>query len=85
MVHDYAASSAFLNDDLPKISCWSNQWKIIFNLDASKHAQEIVFCRKANASNHKTVCFNNIPVIRENIQKHLRLFLDSKFLVLFII
>ena len=85
MVHDYAASSAFLNDDLPKISCWFNQWKIIFNLDASKHAQEIVFCRKANASNHKTVCFNNIPVIRENIQKHLLLFLDSKFLVFFII
>ena len=51
---------------------------MIFNPDASKQAQEIVFSRKANASNHKTVYFNNVPVIRENIQKHLGLFLDSK-------
>ena len=78
MVHDSAASSASLNDDLLKISRWAYQWKMIFNPDASKQAQEIVFSRKANASNHKTVYFNNVPVIRENIQKHLGLFLDSK-------
>ena len=51
---------------------------MIFNPDASKQAQEIVFSRKANASNHATVYFNNVPVIRDNIQKHLGLFLDSK-------
>ena len=38
------------------------------------------FSRKANASNHKTVYFNNVRVIRENIQKHLGLFLDSKLI-----
>ena len=78
MVHDSAASTAFLNDDLLKISRWAYQWKMIFNPDASKQAQEIVFSRKANASNHATVYFNNVPVIRDNIQKHLGLFLDSK-------
>ena len=78
VVHDSAASSAFLNDDLLKISRWAYQWKMIFNPDASKQAQEIVFSRKANASNHATVYFNNVPVIRDNIQKHLGLFLDSK-------
>ena len=51
---------------------------MIFNPDASKQGQEIAFSRKANASNHGTVYFNNVPVIRENIQKHLGLFLDSK-------
>ena len=51
---------------------------MIFNLDASKQAQEIVFSCKANASNHGTVYFNNEPVIRENIQKHLGLCLESK-------
>ena len=51
---------------------------MIFNPDVSKQAQEIVFCRKANASNHETVYFNNVPVIRDNIQKDLGLFLDSK-------
>ena len=78
VVHDSAASTAFLNDDLLKISRWTYQWKMIFNPDASKQAQEIVFSRKANASNHATVYFNNVPVIRDNIQKHLGLFLDSK-------
>ena len=78
VVHDSAASTAFLNDDLLKISRWTYQWKIIFNPDASKQAQEIVFSPKANASNHENVYFNNVPVIRDNIQKHLGLFLDSK-------
>ena len=78
VLHDFAASTAFLNDDLLKISRWAYQWKMIFNPDASKQAQEIVFSRKANASNHATVYFNNVPVIRDNIQKHLGLFLDSK-------
>ena len=36
------------------------------------------FSRKTNASNYVTVNFNNLPVIRENIQKNLGLFLDSK-------
>ena len=61
-----------------KISRWAYQWKMIFDTDASKQAQEIVFSRKANANNHGTVYFNNIQVIRVNIQKHLSLFLDSK-------
>ena len=51
---------------------------MIFNPDSSKQAQEIVFSCKANASNHATVYFNNVLVIRDNIQKHLGLPLDSK-------
>ena len=51
---------------------------MIFNPDPSKQAHEIVFSHKANASNHETVYFNNVPAIRENIQKHLGLFFDSK-------
>ena len=78
VVHDSATSTAFLNDGLLKISLWAYQWKMIFNPDASKQAQEIIFSRKPNASNHATVFFNNVPVIRDNIQRHLGLFLDSK-------
>ena len=51
---------------------------MIFNPDASKQAEEIVFSCEASTSNHRTVYFNNVPVIRENIQKHLGMFLDSK-------
>ena len=78
VVHDSAASSASLNDDLLKSFRLAYQWKMIFNPDALKQAQETVFSRKANASNHETVYFNNVPVVRKNIQKHLGLFLDSK-------
>ena len=78
VVHGSAASSAFLNDDLLKISPWAYQWEMIFNPDASKQAQEFVFSRKANTSNHETVYFNNVLVTRDNIQKHLGFFLDSK-------
>ena len=50
---------------------------MIFKLDVSKQAQEVVFSRKAIATNHATVYFNKDPVIRENFQKHFGLFLDS--------
>ena len=50
----------------------------LFNPDASKQAQEIVFSRKANTSSQETVYFNNVPVIRENIQKLLGLLLYFK-------
>ena len=46
MVHDSAASIAYLNDDLLKISRWAYQWKMIFNPDASKQAQEQAFIAK---------------------------------------
>ena len=51
---------------------------MMFNLDVSKQAQEVVFSRKAITTNHATVCVNNDPVTRENFQKHFGLFLDSK-------
>ena len=43
VVHDSAASLAYPNDDLLKISRWACRWKMIFNPDASKQALEIVF------------------------------------------
>ena len=53
VVHYSAASSGFLNDDLLKISRWVYQWRMIFNPDASKQAQEIVFSRKATQATTK--------------------------------
>ena len=40
--------------------------------------KRLFFSRKGITTNHATVYFNNHPVIRENFQKHLGLFLDSK-------
>ena len=39
-------SAEELNGDLKKISDWAFQWKMIFNPDASKQAQEVIFSRK---------------------------------------
>ena len=78
VVRDIAESSQSLNDNLLKISRWSYQWKIIFTPGASKQAQKIIFFLKASATSYGTIYFNSVPVIRENIQKHLGLFLDSK-------
>ena len=78
VVHDSTLSSVSLNNDLLKISQWAYQWKMTFNPDLSKQSQEVVFSRKGITTNHATVYFNNDPVIRENFQKHLGLFLDSK-------
>ena len=78
VVHDSTGSSVSLNNDLLKISQWAYQWKMIFNPDVSKQAQEVVFPGKAITTNHETVYINNVPVIRENFQKHLGLILDPK-------
>ena len=51
---------------------------MIFNPDAPKQAQEILSCWKARATDHGTGHINNVPLIRENILKHLGLPLNSK-------
>ena len=48
----------------------------MFNSDALKQAQKTVFSRKASATKYGTIYFNNVPVIREIMHKHLALFLD---------
>ena len=78
VIHDSTLSSVSLNNDLLKISQWAYLWKMIFNPDVSKQAQEVVFSLKEITTKHATVYFNNAPVIRENFQKHLGLFYDSK-------
>ena len=47
VIHDmYNVSAGKLNEDLKKISEWAFQWKIVFNPDASKQGQEVIFSRK---------------------------------------
>ena len=41
-----AISSSNLNEDLVKITRWAYQWKMSFNPDITKQAQEIIFSRK---------------------------------------
>ena len=46
VVHDADLPENQLDDDLSKISEWAFQWKMSFNPDLPKEAQEIVFSCK---------------------------------------
>ena len=61
-----------------KVSNWAFQWKITFNLDINKQAQEIIFSCRLQKSNHPSLTFNGTSVTQSEIQKHLGMFLDSK-------
>ena len=52
VVHDLNTSTNNLNEDLKKINDWANQWKMSFNLDPTKQAQEVIFFRKIKKPLH---------------------------------
>ena len=71
-------SAQNLNEDLNKINHWAFQWKINFNPDLSKQAQEAIFSRKLQKSIHPPLHFNNIAVTQSTTQKHLGMLLHVK-------
>ena len=60
------------------VSNWTYQWKMSFNLDLLKKAQEVIFSRKVNNVLHPPLTFNNADVGQIRSQKHLGMFLDFK-------
>ena len=52
VINDINTSPNDLNDDLSKINDCTIQWKMIFNPNPSKQAQEVIFCRKRQNLNH---------------------------------
>ena len=78
VVHDKNTSANELNNDLRKISNWAYQWKMSFNPDPLKQAQEVIFPCKMTKTNHPTLIFNGNPVHQVALQKHLGMFLDYK-------
>ena len=78
IVKDKNESANILNGDLQLISSWAYKWKMLFNPDRKKPAQEVLFSRKTRIENHPTISLNNIPVERTTFQKDLGLILDEK-------
>ena len=72
------ASENDLNHDLKKISNWAFQWKMSFNPDPSKQAQEVIFSRKLKNVSHPPLVFNNVNVSSCKSQKHLGILLDAR-------
>ena len=77
-VVDINKSVTKLNTDLEKISQWVYQWKMQFNSDPNKQANEVIFSRRLISNNlaHSPVKFNN-NISRCSHQKHLGVALDS--------
>ena len=79
-VYDIRKSASQLNDGLKKISHWAYQWKIQFNPDPNKQANEVTFSRKTSSYNflHSPIKFSNNEISKCPHQKHLRNAFDSK-------
>ena len=60
------------------ISNWAFQWKMSFNTDPSKQAEEVIFSRKLQKSTHSSLSFNNNTLTQSVTQKHLGMLLDTK-------
>ena len=71
IVNDPTLSANALNSDLSKIENWAYQWKMSFNPDLSKQAQEVIFSRIRLEVNHPELYFNGLTVQKTNVQKHL--------------
>ena len=78
MINIIRTSATTLRKDLNSITNWDFQWKMIFNPDLSKQAQQAIFSRKIKKLLHPTLLFNNIPLRKSLFQKHLGLTLDTK-------
>ena len=78
VVRDPQITAEELNHDLSLINQWANQWKMTFNPDPTKLAEEVLFSYKRQSPQHPPIYFNNNEVKRVNEHKHLGLILDSK-------
>ena len=63
---------------LYNVLSWTNRWKMTFNPDPKKQAQEVFFSRKIKNTSHSPLNFNNNSVQQVQFQKHLSVYLDVK-------
>ena len=78
LIRNVDPSNIDLNNDLKEIGEWVFEWKMSFNPDPTKQAQELIFSRKVQITNPPPLLFNENIVPKTTLQKHLGMFLDSK-------
>ena len=78
IVKDKNESADVRKNYLLLISRWAYNWKMLFNPDPSKPAQEVIFSRKKQFQSHPTISLNSIQVERASYQKPLGIILDEK-------
>ena len=70
-----------LNSNIQKISQWVFKWKMSFNPDPTKQAEEVIFSRKKIKSSHPLIKLNNLPVQNASSQKHLNMNIITLFIL----
>ena len=78
VVNDIQASATTFSNDLNVLSNFVFQWKVVFNVDLTKQAQQVIFSRKTKKLLMPTLSFNSIPSKNSMFQKRLTLTLDIK-------
>ena len=78
VVKNVNASNIDLNNNLKKIGEWAFQWKMSFNPDPTKQAQELLFSHIVQKTKHPSLFFNENVFSQTTLQKHLGMFLDCK-------
>ena len=78
VIHNINSTANDLNSDLMKVSNWVFQWKMRFNPDPKKEAQEVIFSRKINKTDHPPLYFNQNLVKSSSTHKHLGMVLDTR-------
>ena len=66
-----------LNRDLEIIQRWAYKWKMAFNPDPTKQANEVIFSCKKNKLHHPALTFNGSYVKQVSEHKHLGLVLQN--------
>ena len=77
-VYEPNISATQLERDRKITSHLAYKWKMNFNPELSKQAQEVIFFRKTVKVCHPSIAFNIAPVARTACQKHLGWYVDEK-------
>ena len=78
VVQNMTRSANELNNDTSKISTWGFQWKMNFNPDPIKQAQDVIFSQTIQSTKHPCFIFNHNTFNLTEYQKHLEIVFDSR-------
>ena len=81
IINDSVIMTSELNGDIARKKQWAFQWKMSFNPDLNKQAQQVILSRRLKKVCHPPLRFNNNNVSQVSSQKHLRLILDNRLTI----
>ena len=62
------ASNSDLNNNFKKVGEWAFRWKMNFNPDPTKQAQELIFSHKVQMINYPPLFFNQNVVLQTSLK-----------------